>query len=97
SWSTHSDPARLTTPQPGGFAAGLCRGAGEAGIDRLKILDWGIVKTFTMNSPEIARDEHGRLYSPRFRALMQPLEVDTTGVEAMAALRIAGKFMHLLQ
>ncbi len=46
---------------------------------------------------ELARDEKGRLYSPRFRALTAPLEVDTTAVEAIGALRVAGKFMHLLQ
>jgi len=50
-----------------------------------------------MHSPEIARDERGRLYSPRMRQLMEPLKVDTSAAEAMAALRVAGKFMHLLQ
>jgi DNA-binding MarR family transcriptional regulator len=64
------------------------------------------MKPFTMNHDEIrdqkalhelARDEQGRLYSPRFRALMGPLGVDTTAVEAMGALRVAGKFIHLLQ
>ena len=55
------------------------------------------MKSFTMNSPELARDEQGRLYSKRMRELMAPLGVDTSVTEAMAALRLAGRFMHLLQ
>jgi DNA-binding MarR family transcriptional regulator len=50
-----------------------------------------------MHGTDISRDEQGRLYSPRMRALMAPLKIDTSVVEAMAALRVAGKFMHLLQ
>src|SRR5207248_7639574 len=33
----------------------------------------------------------------RFRELFEPLNVDLTAVEALAALRIAGKSMHLMQ
>ena len=64
------------------------------------------MKTDEMKAPDIrdprfthgfARDEHGRLYSPDMRELMSSLKVDTTAVEALAALRIAGKFLHLLQ
>jgi DNA-binding MarR family transcriptional regulator len=59
----------------------------------------------TMRSPkspkpdvtELARDESGRLYSVRMRELMEPLKVDITGVEALAALRIAGRAVHHLQ
>ena len=46
---------------------------------------------------ELARDETGRLYSVRMRELLDPLKVDLSVIEAMAALRIAGKMMHHLQ
>lgn len=46
---------------------------------------------------EMGRDEAGRLYSVRMRELMKPLEVDIAAVEALAALRIAGKSLRLLQ
>ena len=46
---------------------------------------------------ELARDESGRLYSVRMRELFQKLEVDMSVVEAMAALRIAGRALHHLQ
>jgi DNA-binding MarR family transcriptional regulator len=58
----------------------------------------------TMKSPksprtdvtELARDESGRLYSVRMRELMEPLKVDITGVEALAALKLASRAMHHL-
>src|SRR5216683_7235114 len=43
------------------------------------------------------RDEAGRLYSVRMRELMKPLGVDTSAVEALAALRIAGKSLRMMQ
>jgi DNA-binding MarR family transcriptional regulator len=46
---------------------------------------------------ELARDESGRLYSVRMRQLFDPLRADLSVIEAMAALRIAGKMMHHLQ
>ena len=46
---------------------------------------------------EMGRDEAGRLYSVRMRQLMEPLGVDTSAVEALAALRIAGKSLRQLQ
>ena len=46
---------------------------------------------------EFARDEQGRLYSPGMRELMAAANVDTSVVEALSALRIAGKVLHLLQ
>jgi DNA-binding MarR family transcriptional regulator len=46
---------------------------------------------------ELARDESGRLYSVRMRQLFDPLKVDMSVVEAMAALRIAGRALHHLQ
>ena len=46
---------------------------------------------------EMGRDEAGRLYSVRMRELMKPLGVDTTAVEALAALRIAGKSLRMMQ
>jgi DNA-binding MarR family transcriptional regulator len=46
---------------------------------------------------ELALDEDGRLYSVRMRELFGPLHVDMGAVEALAALRIAGRFLRLLQ
>lgn len=46
---------------------------------------------------EMGRDEAGRLYSVRMRQLMKPLGVDISAVEALAALRIAGKTMRMMQ
>src|SRR5229473_1061072 len=46
---------------------------------------------------EMGRDEAGRLYSVRMRELMKPLGVDITAVEALAALRIAGKTLRMMQ
>jgi len=45
----------------------------------------------------MGRDEAGRLYSVGMRDLMKPLGVDTTAVEALAALRIAGKSLRMMQ
>src|SRR6266516_2146884 len=45
----------------------------------------------------MGRDEAGRLYSVGMRELMKPLGVDTTAVEALAALRIAGKSLRMMQ
>jgi DNA-binding MarR family transcriptional regulator len=47
--------------------------------------------------PEVAKDENGRLYMKQFRELFLPLNVDVSRVEALAALRFAGKSLHLLQ
>jgi DNA-binding MarR family transcriptional regulator len=65
------------------------------------------MKHFTMNDPELkqfklggselARDEEGKLYDKTFRALMGPLNVDTAAIEALTALRIAGRSLMLLQ
>ena len=64
------------------------------------------MKSFTMNQNtmnqstlphELATDESGRLYSVHMRELLEPLKVDITAVEALAALKIAGRFLHLLQ
>ena len=46
---------------------------------------------------EMARDENGRLFSVRMRELFDPLHVDMSVVEAMAALRIAGRALHYMQ
>jgi DNA-binding MarR family transcriptional regulator len=46
---------------------------------------------------EIERDASGRLYSRRFRELLGPLQVDTSVIEAMSALRFAGRALRLLQ
>jgi DNA-binding MarR family transcriptional regulator len=45
---------------------------------------------------EMAHDENGRLYSVRMRELFDPLHVDMSVVEAMAALRIAGRALHYM-
>lgn len=46
---------------------------------------------------ELARDESGRLYSVDMRKLFEPLHVDMSAVEALAALRLAGRMLGLLQ
>src|SRR5260221_11407772 len=46
---------------------------------------------------EMGRDEEGRLYSARMRELLKPLGADTSAVEALAALRIAGKTLRMMQ
>src|SRR6202171_1942031 len=46
---------------------------------------------------ELARDESGRLYSVRMRQLFDPLKVDMSVIEAMAALRLPGRALHHLQ
>ena len=46
---------------------------------------------------ELARDEAGRLYSVRMRELFAPLHVDMSAVEALGALKIAGRMLGLLQ
>lgn len=46
---------------------------------------------------ELARDADGRLYSVRMRELFEPLHVATDVVEALAALKLAGRSLHLLQ
>ena len=46
---------------------------------------------------ELAHDEAGRLYSVRMRELFGPLKVEMGAVEALAAMRIAGRMIHLLQ
>ena len=50
----------------------------------------------TQDVHELARDDSGRLYSVRMRELFDPLKVDMSVVEAMSALRIAGRALHHL-
>lgn len=45
----------------------------------------------------IERDSEGRLYLKRFRELFHPLNVEVGAVEAIAALRMASRAVHLLQ
>ena len=67
------------------------------------------MKSFTMNQStmaplpgdlgaghELARDDAGRLYSVRMRELFASLHVDMSAVEALAALKLAGRMQHLL-
>jgi DNA-binding MarR family transcriptional regulator len=63
-----------------------------------------ILKRFTMRDGilkdvrfELAHDEQGRLYNAGMRKLMGDLKFDTSAVEALAALRMAGKALHHLQ
>jgi DNA-binding MarR family transcriptional regulator len=46
---------------------------------------------------ELTRDAQGRLYSARMRELFGSLKVDLTVIEALSALRFAGRSLHLLQ
>jgi DNA-binding MarR family transcriptional regulator len=46
---------------------------------------------------ELARDNEGRFYLPGFRALMEPFTAGASAVEALAAVRVAGKYLHLVQ
>jgi len=46
---------------------------------------------------DLGRDEDGRLFLKRFRELFDPSQVDLASVEALAALRYAGRTVHLLQ
>ena len=46
---------------------------------------------------DLERDADGRLYLKRFRELFDPSQVDLASVEALAALRYAGRTVHLLQ
>src|SRR5260370_2820755 len=55
------------------------------------------LKEFSKAGFEVEPDENGRLYMKRFRELFAPSNVDITSVEALAALRLAGKSLHLLQ
>ncbi len=55
------------------------------------------LKDFPKAGLETERDENGRLYIKRFRELFAPSGVDLTAVEALAALRFAGKSIHVLQ
>ncbi len=68
------------------------------------------MKPFKMNDSELKSldnlelghadcgvDPDGRLYLKRFRELFDPLGVDVTAVEALAALRLASRSLGLLQ
>lgn len=46
---------------------------------------------------ELARDENGRLYNAGMRKLLGNVPIDLSAVEALAALRMAGKSLHHLQ
>src|SRR6266699_1290006 len=47
--------------------------------------------------PELAKDVKGRLYSSRMRDLFGELKVDVSVIEALSAVRFAGRSIHLLQ
>ncbi len=48
-------------------------------------------------SAELARDENGRLYSPKIRELFATTNVEMDAVEALSALRIAARTLGHLQ
>ena len=50
-----------------------------------------------LDSFELGRDDDGRLYMKKFRELFSPLKRDLTAVEALSALRFAGRSLRLLQ
>jgi len=50
-----------------------------------------------LDSFELGRDDDGRLYMKKFRELFSPLKRDMTAVEALSALRFAGRSLRLLQ
>ena len=50
-----------------------------------------------LDSFELGRDDDGRLYMKKFRELFSPLKRDITAVEALSALRFAGRSLRLLQ
>jgi DNA-binding MarR family transcriptional regulator len=54
------------------------------------------MKTDEMKLPDLGTDEQGRLYSVRMRDLMGPLNLDMSAVEALGALRLAGRSLHQL-
>jgi len=55
------------------------------------------LKQFKLGGSELERGEDGKLYDRTFRALMGPLDVDTAAIEALTALRMAGRSLMLLQ
>jgi DNA-binding MarR family transcriptional regulator len=55
------------------------------------------LKQFKLGGSELERGDDGKLYDRTFRALMGPLDVDTAAIEALTALRMAGRSLMLLQ
>jgi len=55
------------------------------------------LKQLKLGASELAMGEDGKLYDKTFRALMGTLDVDTTAIEALTALRMAGRSLRLLQ
>jgi DNA-binding MarR family transcriptional regulator len=54
-------------------------------------------ETISKSGMEVDRDEAGRLYMKSFRQLFDPKEVDVSAIEALAAVRLAGRAIHHLQ
>ena len=54
-------------------------------------------ETTSKMAMEVDRDETGRFYLKSFRQLFGPNEVDISAIEALAALRLAGRAIHHLQ
>lgn len=55
------------------------------------------LKQLKLGGSELAVGEDGKLYDKTFRALMGPLNQDTTAIEALTALRMAGRSLRQLQ
>ncbi len=67
-----------------------------------------IMKSFNMKDVELKHtisrigwklepDEHGRLFHPGLRAMFDPLKIELGAIEALSAVRFAGRSVHLLQ
>ena len=67
-----------------------------------------IMKSFNMKDTDIKHaisrigwrlelDEQGRLFHPGLRAMFDPLKIELGAVEALSAVRFAGRTVHLLQ
>ncbi|TMF30410.1 MAG: MarR family transcriptional regulator [Chloroflexi bacterium] len=46
---------------------------------------------------KLEQDEKGRLFHPDLRAMFDPLKVELGAIEALSAVRFAGRSVHLLQ
>ncbi len=58
--------------------------------------DHALKETIDKVGWKLERDEHGRLFHAGLRELFDPLKVDLPAVEALAAVRFAGRSVHLL-
>ncbi|HYL08810.1 MAG TPA: MarR family transcriptional regulator, partial [Candidatus Udaeobacter sp.] len=62
-----------------------------------EVNDVALKSTIAKIGWRLERDDQGRLFHVGMRELFDPLKVDLTAVEALAAVRFAGRSVHLLQ